>query len=85
MSLNFCSDIKRIFNDFGSITSRSSIVYYYFSSLRILLLVPKFGDESIFKDMKNVVNKQNLKINEVLKYNIINYKYCQKAFEIFLL
>ena len=28
MSLNFCSDIKRIFNDFGSITSRSSIVYY---------------------------------------------------------
>ena len=83
MSLNFCTDIKRIFNDFGSITSRSSIVYYYFSSLRILLLVPKFGDESIFKDMKNVVNKQNLKINEVLKYNIINYKYCQKAFKYF--
>jgi len=83
MSLNFCSDIKRIFNDFGSITSRSSIVYYYFNSLRILLLVPKFGDESIFDDMKNVVNEQNLKINEVLKYNLVKYKHCQKAFSYF--
>ena len=83
MSLNFCSDIKRIFNDFGSITSRSSLVYYYFNSLKILLLVPKFGDESIFNNMRNVVNQQTLKINEVLKYNIINYKSCQQAFKYF--
>ena len=83
MSLNFCSDIKRIFNDFGSITSRSSLVYYYFNSLKILLLVPKFGDPNIFKNMKNVVNQQTLEINEVLKYNIINYKNCQEAFNYF--
>ena len=83
MSLNFCSDIKRIFNDFGSITSRSSLVYYYFSSLKIIFLVPQFGDKEIFKDMKKVVNQQTLEINEVLKYNIINYKYCQEAFNNF--
>jgi hypothetical protein len=83
MSLNFCSDIKRIFNDFGSITSRSSLVYYYFNSIKILLLVPKFGEPSIFKDMKKVVNEQALQISEVLKYNIINYKNCQEAFNYF--
>ena len=83
MSLNFCSDIKRIFNDFGSITSRSSIVYYYFNSLRILLLVPEFGDKTIFADMKSVVNEQTLQINEVVKYNLANYKYCQEAFNYF--
>ena len=83
MSLNFCSDIKRIFNDFGSMTSRSSIVYYYFSSLKILLLVPQFGDESVFNNMKSVVSEQNLKSNEVLKNNIINYKYSQEAFNFF--
>ena len=83
MSLNFCSDIKRIFNDFGSITSRSSIVYYYFNSLRVLLLVPQFGDKTIFNDMKNVVNSQTLRINEVIKYNMANYKFCQYAFNYF--
>ena len=83
MSLNFCSDIKRIFNDFGSITSRSSLVYYYFNSLKILLIVPNFGDTKVFENMKNVVNQQNIKINEVLKYNIINYKNCKEAFDYF--
>ena len=33
--------------------------------------------------MKNVVNEHNLKINEVLKYNLVNYKHCQKAFNYF--
>ena len=80
MSLNFCSDIKRIFLDFGSITSRSSSVFYYFDSMKILLIVPEFGDENIFKEMVDTVNKQKLEINEVLKYNIINYKHCQEAF-----
>ena len=80
MSLNFCSDIKRIFLDFGSITSRSSSVFYYFSSMKILLIVPGFGDENIFNEMIDIVNGQKLEINEVLKYNIINYKHCQEAF-----
>ena len=80
MSLNFCSDIKRIFLDFGKITSRSSSVFYYFNSMKILLMVPKFGDENIFEEMIKIVNEQKLEINEVLKYNIINYKHCQNAF-----
>ena len=80
MSLNFCSDIKRIFLDFGKITSRSSSVFYYFNSMKILLMVPKFGDEKIFEQMIDIVNEEKLEINEVLKYNIINYKHCQDAF-----
>ena len=81
MSLNFCSDIKRIFLDFGSISSRSSSVFYYFNSMKILLMVPQFGDEKIFEEMIDIVNGQKLKINEVLKYNIINYKHCQNTFD----
>ena len=78
MSLNFCTDIKRIFLDFGSITIRSSSVFYYFNSMKILLIVPQFGDENIFKNMIDVVNEQKLEINKVLKYNLINYKHCQE-------
>ena len=83
MSLNFCFDIKRIFNDFGSITSRTSLVYYYFNSLKILLFVPQFGDEEIFKNMKIVINERNMKINEAIKKNMNNYQNCQKAFNYF--
>ena len=80
MSLNFCSDIKRIFLDFGSITSRSSSVFYYFNSMKILLIVPEFGDENIFKKMIDIVNEEKLEINEVLKYNIINYQHSKDTF-----
>ena len=80
MSLNFCSDIKRIFLDFGSISSRSSSVFYYFNSMKILMMVPEFGDVTIFEEMIELVNGQKLKINEVLKYNIKNYKHCQDTF-----
>ena len=79
MSLNFCSDIKRIFLDFGSITIRSSSFYYYFNSMKVLLIVPEFGDETIFKKMIDVVNEEKLEINKVLKYNIINYQHCQNT------
>ena len=81
MSLNFCSDIKRIFDDFGSISSRSSSVFYYWNSIKILLLVPSFGDQSVFQKMIDTVNGQKLEINKVLKYNIINYKNCQHTFQ----
>ena len=80
MSLNFCSDIKRIFLDFGSITSRSSSVFYYFNTMKILLMIPEFGDENVLKKMIESVNAQKLEINEVLKYNIINYQHSQQAF-----
>ena len=83
MSLNFCLDIKRIFNDFGSITSRTSLVYYYFNSLKILLFVPEFGDEEIFKKMKIEVNEKNMKISEAIKNNMNNYNYCQESFNYF--
>jgi hypothetical protein len=33
--------------------------------------------------MKSVVNAQTLQINEVIKYNMLNYKYCQDAFNYF--
>ena len=37
--------------------------------MKILLIVPEFGDENIFKEMIDIVNGQKLEINEVLKYN----------------
>ena len=48
--------------------------------MKILLIVPEFGDENIFKKMIDIVNEQKLEINEVLKYNIMNYQHSKDTF-----
>ena len=47
--------------------------------MKVLLIVPEFGDETIFKKMIDVVNEEKLEKNKFLKYNIINYQHCQNT------
>ena len=47
ISLNFITEIKGIFEDFGVLAYRYSSMYYYFNSLRTILVFPKYRKESI--------------------------------------
>ena len=53
LSINCLKEIIDIFEDFGLISYRYSSMYYYFNSLRTLLVFPDFGNETIFETMKD--------------------------------
>ena len=48
ISIGFIDDIKNIFDDFGTVSFKYSMVYYYFNTLRVLLVIPEFTNEAIF-------------------------------------
>ena len=74
ISLGFIKDIKNIFDDFGTVSYKYSMVYYYFNTLRVLLIVPKFTNEAIFQTMTEDLIKETDNINNVLNYRMENYK-----------
>ena len=74
VSLGFINDIKNIFDDFGTVSYKYSMVYYYFNTIRVLLIIPKFTTEKIFDTMTNDLIKENNNINNVLNYRMADYK-----------
>ena len=74
VSLGFIKDIKNIFDDFGTVSYKYSMVYYYFNTIRVLLIVPKFTNEEIFETMTEDLIKETDNINKVLNYRMENYK-----------
>ena len=50
------------------------MVYYYFNTIRILLIVPKFTNEEIFETMTEDLIAETDDINKVLNYRMENYK-----------
>ena len=74
ISLGFINDIKNIFDDFGTVSYKYSMVYYYFNTIRVLLIVPKFSNEGIFDTMTTDLIKETDNINKVLNYRMKNYK-----------
>jgi len=74
VSLGFINDIKNIFDDFGTVSYKYSMVYYYFNTIRVLLIIPKFTSEAIFDTMTNDLIKENNNINNVLNYRMADYK-----------
>ena len=74
ISLGFIKDIKNIFDDFGTVSYKYSMVYYYFNTIRVLLIVPKFTNEEIFHTMTKDLIKETDNINNVLNYRMENYK-----------
>ena len=74
VSIGFIDDIKNIFDDFGTVSFKYSMVYYYFNTLRVLLVVPKFTDENIFDTMENDLIDETNNINDVLNYRMKNYE-----------
>ena len=73
ISLNFISEIKGIFDDFGVLSYRYSSMYYYFNSLRTLLVFPDFGDETIFETMNANMADRLKKMNVVLDFKLVKY------------
>jgi hypothetical protein len=74
VSLGFINDIKNIFDDFGTVSYKYSMVYYYFNTIRVLLIIPKFTKETIFDTMTDDLIKENNNINNVLNYRMADYK-----------
>ena len=73
ISIGFIDDIKNIFDDFGTVSFKYSMVYYYFNTLRVLLVIPDFTDETIFETMTNDLIDETNNINNVLNYRMKNY------------
>jgi len=73
ISLNFISEIKGIFDDFGVLSYRYSSMYYYFNSLRTLLVFPEFGNQTIFETMNENMAERLKKMNIVLDFKLVKY------------
>ena len=73
ISIGFIDDIKNIFDDFGTVSFKYSMVYYYFNTLRVLLIIPSFTDQSIFETMTKDLIAETNNINNVLNYRMKNY------------
>ena len=50
------------------------MVYYYFNTIRVLLIVPNFTNEEIFETMTEDLIKETNNINQVLNYRMADYK-----------
>ena len=83
VSIGFIDDIKNIFDDFGTVSFKYSMVYYYFNTLRVLLVVPDFTDENIFNTMENDLIDETNNINDVLNYRMKNYESTNILFSAF--
>ena len=83
ISIGFIDDIKNIFDDFGTVSFKYSMVYYYFNTLRVLLVIPEFTDESIFETMTNDLIDETNNINNVLNYRMKNYASTNVLFNAF--
>jgi hypothetical protein len=83
ISIGFIDDIKNIFDDFGTVSFKYSMVYYYFNTLRVLLVVPSFTDENIFETMTNDLIEETNSINNVLNYRMKNYASTNVLFNAF--
>jgi hypothetical protein len=62
VSLNFITEIKEIFEDFGVISYRYSSIYYYFNTLRTLLVFPDYENEN-----QNILNNMHINMDDKLK------------------
>ena len=83
VSIGFIDDIKNIFDDFGTVSFKYSMVYYYFNTLRVLLVVPDFTDETIFDTMEADLIEETNNINDVLNYRMKNYESTYHLFNAF--
>ena len=73
ISLDFITEIKGIFEDFNVLSFRYSSMYYYFNSLRTLLVFPDFGSEAIFETMNENMAEKLKKLNVILDTKLSKY------------
>ena len=85
-TIKFNHKFNSFFSDFSIITNRYSIVYYYFNTLRTLLIFPEGERKKRFEDIMENMNEfyedQNNKFLNVLSSNMGTYKEIIKLFNI---
>ena len=73
ISLNFITEIRGIFEDFGVLAYRYSSMYYYFNSLRTILVFPSFGQPKILGSINANMSDKLKKMNKVLDFKLNKY------------
>ena len=73
ISLNFITEIKEIFEDFGVLSYRFSSMYYYFNSLRTLLVFPHFGNDNILEMMQENMADKLKKMDIIIDFKLNKY------------
>ena len=73
-SLSYINDIKNIFKDFGQLTYRYTLAYYYYNSLRILLISKKNGNEDVFENYSLILDNIYKNNQEILNTRIKSFK-----------
>ena len=85
-TVKFNNKFNSFFSDFSIITNRYSFVYYYFNTLRTLLIFPESKKKQILEDimenMSEIYEDQNNKFLNVLSTNMGTYKEIIKLFSI---
>jgi len=81
-SLSYIKDIKNIFKDFGQLTYRYTLSYYYYNSLRVLLISKINGNENIFDNYSLILDNITKNNQEILNYRIKSFK---KTYELYSL
>ena len=80
ISLDFITEIKGIFEDFGVLASRYSLIYHYFNSLRTFIIIPQFYNEEIFLDSDQIVELRNIKMENVINFKLTKYPTVNKFY-----
>ena len=84
--LSFSTKFNRYFVDLPILTDRYMQVYYYFNTLRTLIIFPdgerKKKLEDIMENMNEQIEKENIKYNNILLNNMKDYKETNKLFNI---
>ena len=79
ISLEQINTMSQLFDDFGHVTRRYSLTYYYFENICLLIINKKLGDESVFDTMTSELQKESTNSNEVKNKRLSNYR---KTFEV---
>ena len=83
---SFSTKFNRYFVDLPVLTDRYMQVYYYFNTLRTLIIFPdgerKKKLEDIMENMNEQIEKENIKYNDILLNNMKDYKETNKLFDI---
>ena len=85
--LSFNQKFSRIFGDISVMTNRYALIYYYFNTLRTLILLPDNTDFKIryinaMDNINEVYELENNKYLDLLSSNIGDYKEINKLFNV---
>ena len=73
-SFSYIKDIKNIFSDFGQLTYKYTLAYYYYNSLRVLLISQNNGRETVFNNYSIILNEISVNNQKILNQRIKDFK-----------